>query len=510
MNPNQLLARHLKAAHAVSREGIVRGADLTQRQRGFLVKAGCLIEVMKGWYLLAPPGVQAGDTTLWHGSFWAFLGLYLEERFDGNYCLAAETSLDLWAGQTRTPAQVIVITSDGGNNRIDLAFGTSVVTYRDPARIPKEPTKFHGLNLMPPGMALARVSPAFFEKDRASAEILLRMIDDQEIARGLLEFGKVASANRIVGALNAIGEVEKSRKVLDILALARWEMKPENPFLDGAVLISPSTIVRNPYAGRIHALWSAMRNAVIKNFPNPPPEKPSREAYFQSAKEIYTQDAYNSLSIEGYVVTPELIEKICAGAWNQDTEEARRQQDAMAAKGYFLAHQAVLASTARIFDGENPGKVADRDLQTWYTQLHQPHVDAGLIPAYSLAGYRERRVFIRNSLHVPPPREAVPDAMEAFFEVLTAEDHPAVRGVLGHFAFVFIHPYPDGNGRIGRFLMNAMLASGGYPWTIVRVTRRAAYMAALEEASVKGEIAEFTRFLAGEMQVDWTNEPVTR
>jgi len=40
--------------------------------------------------------------------------------------------------------------------------------------------------------------------------------------------------------------------------------------------------------------------------------------------------------------------------------------------------------------------------------------------------------------------------------------------VLGHFVFVYIHPYLDGNGRIGRFLMNLMLAAGGYPWTVTR------------------------------------------
>jgi hypothetical protein len=36
-----------------------------------------------------------------------------------------------------------------------------------------------------------------------------------------------------------------------------------------------------------------------------------------------------------------------------------------------------------------------------------------------------------------------------------------VRVVLGHFIFVYIHPYMDGNGRMGRFLMNVMLAGGG-------------------------------------------------
>jgi Fic family protein len=67
--------------------------------------------------------------------------------------------------------------------------------------------------------------------------------------------------------------------------------------------------------------------------------------------------------------------------------------------------------------------------------------------------------------------------------------------VLGHFIFVYIHPYGDGNGRIGRFLMNTLLASGGYPWTVVQVTARDEYMHALEEASVKENIQPFAKFI---------------
>ena len=503
MKPNERLARHLKAATAVARESVVRGKDLTQRQREFLSRAGCLIEIMKGWYLLAPPGVDAGDTTLWHGNFWAFLAFYLEERFGEDYCVSAESSLDLWVGQTRTPAQVIIITREGGNNRIELAFGTSLLTYRDEARLPNQLVKFRGLNVMPPGMALARVSPAFFEKDRASAEILLRMTDEQEIARGLLEFSGTAPANRVVGALKAIGQEQKAQRVQEILSIGRLIVKPENPFENYGGLIGSQLLIRSPYAGRVHALWSEMRGAVIENFPPPPSERMTKESYLRQVGDVYKHDAYHSLSIEGYAVTPELIERIRSGRLPQGTPEARLQNDAMAAKGYFLAHQAVIGSIGRIFDGERPGQVVERDLQTWYAKLHQPYVDAGTIPAYSLAGYRERSVFIRHSLHVPPPREAVPDAMEALFVALAAEEHPAVRALLGHFVFVFIHPYQDGNGRLGRFLMNAMLASGGYPWTVIRVTQRAEYMAALEEASTRGGIAAFTRFVAQEMKVDW-------
>lgn len=57
----------------------------------------------------------------------------------------------------------------------------------------------------------------------------------------------------------------------------------------------------------------------------------------------------------------------------------------------------------------------------------------------------------------------------------------------------------DGNGRIGRFLMNAMLASGGYPWTIIHVQHRQTYLTALEAASVEGNILPFVQFILSEV-----------
>ncbi len=100
-------------------------------------------------------------------------------------------------------------------------------------------------------------------------------------------------------------------------------------------------------------------------------------------------------------------------------------------------------------------------------------------------------------MHVPMKRKAVPESMEAFFDLLTEEEHPAVRVVLGHFLFVYIHPYMDGNGRIGRFLMNVMLASGGYSWTVIPVEARDSHIQALEQASVAGDIKPFARFIGG-------------
>ena len=52
--------------------------------------------------------------------------------------------------------------------------------------------------------------------------------------------------------------------------------------------------------------------------------------------------------------------------------------------------------------------------------------------------------------------------------------------------------------------MNAMLASGGYPWTVIRVERRAAYFGALERASVFQDMEPFARFVAAHVQ--WSME----
>jgi Fic family protein len=101
--------------------------------------------------------------------------------------------------------------------------------------------------------------------------------------------------------------------------------------------------------------------------------------------------------------------------------------------------------------------------------------------------------------HVPDRRlrwESVRDAMPALFDPLEHEPEASVRAVLGHWMFGYIHPYPDGNGRMARFLMNVMLASCGYPWTVIRVEYRNAYLAALDSASTDMNIVPFAEFIA--------------
>ena len=157
----------------------------------------------------------------------------------------------------------------------------------------------------------------------------------------------------------------------------------------------------------------------------------------------------------------------------------------------------VLASLRRVFDGEPPGAVAEADHRMLVPRAVR--AERGRRPRafpHDLAGYRNVPTsHIQRSMHVPPSPAAVRDAMPAFFELLREEPEPAVRVVPADFAFVYVHPYVDGNGRIGRLLMNLMLTAAGYSWTIVPVERRDACMTALEAASVGREIGPFTDFL---------------
>jgi len=229
------------------------------------------------------------------------------------------------------------------------------------------------------------------------------------------------------------------------------------------------------------ALWEGMRETVIEMFPKAPGLPKDGSAFLASMEDIYQHDAYNSLSIEGYQVTPELIEKVRFGQWNPDASlQDQAQVAALAARGYYETFQRVESNIGAILAGEEPAEVVRDNLQDWYRAL--------------------------GSNHVPPSHQALMDGMETLFTLLKQETEPEVRAVLGHFLFVFIHPYPDGNGRLGRFLMNAMLASGGCPWTVIRLKRRQQYMDVLERASVGGDIRPFSEFVREEMGVDWTHE----
>lgn len=503
---NKKLANALASAKAVSRDGVLQGSKIKASERVVLDRAGCLIDVLRGWYLLTKPGGE-GSSTAWFGGFWAFLKIYLEHRFgrDG-YCLSAEASLDLHAGENTISKQLVVITKKNSNQLLELLHNTSVLLYTDAKNFPSDSiAKKNGVNVMALPLALVRASPSYFQTKSRNIELLLKAIPSVgDITRVLLEVESPTSAARIVGAYHALGQSNIAEQISNVLNAAGQDVEPENPFLDYKPVLGEQSRFSSPRSGRLKMLWQTMRSTVIENFPQD--LKATNPDTISLIQEIYSQDAYHSLSIEGYQVTEDLIQKIANGQWDPELEEQDRNLwNALAAKGYHNAFEKMLKSALRILEGENPGQVVQSDLPSWYQELFSPFVKAGLIQAFELAGFRRHQVYISNSRYVPPKANAVLDCMQTFFDLLIQEKDPGVRVVLGHFFFVYIHPYMDGNGRVGRFLMNIMLTAGGYPWTVIRTSKRNEYMEALEKASVDEDILPFTLFLKKEIEY-WYEE----
>jgi hypothetical protein len=497
-DPQERLAGSLEALHGLQARGAaaVRSRDLSRTDRERLVKAGFLKEVIKGWYIPSRPDETPGDSTAWYASFWDFCAAYLTERFGREWCLSPEQSLLLHAGNRTVPKQLLVRTPKGGNKPVALPHGTSLFDVRNAMPKESEIVERDGLRLFSVAAALAGVSEQFFRRAPTDVRAAIALIRDaSDVLAVLLDGGHSTVAGRLAGAFRNAGRERIADEIVRTMEKAGYTVREYDPFEDRPALML-ATRETSPYANRIRLMWEAMRRPVLDVFPAAPglPGKPG--AYLKAVDEVYVNDAYHSLSIEGYRVSPELIERVRGGGWNPEgNAEDRENRNALAARGYYDAFGAVKTSLGKVLLGDNAGAIVRDDHGEWYRQLFGASVSVGLIKPADLAGYRSGPVYIRRSMHVPPPREAVRDCTPALFDLLEAEAEPAVRVVLGHFVFVYIHPYMDGNGRMGRFLMNVMLASGGYPWTIVPLERRDDYMAALESASVGQDIKPFAAFI---------------
>jgi len=505
----ELLAEALRALKKLQdkHHGVVETGSLSEEHRAVLVEVGFLRPVIKGWYIVGDPSGRDGDSTAWFATFWAFVSGYLSKRFGKRYCLNPEASLLLGTGSTTVPRQVVAVTLEGGTSILKLPFDTSLMLYPDEKRVPRSRTEARSLQVWPVAEALCLVGPQIFIAHPREAEIALALIrDPSELLTTLLAGdGMQSAAARLAGALQFVRRPDEAERILRAFEQSGHTLRPVNPFELSDPTLLPSR-ERSPYVLRLRSMWASWRQTVIDHFPPPPGLDSDAEAYLAQVEERYHADAYNSLSIEGYQVTDELITRVASGNWNPEgNPDDKKDRDVLAARGYYQAFNSVKESIAAVCKGENAGRVVQRDHHNWYSELFAPAVIAGILKRNQLVGYRTGPIYIRNSMHTPVPREAILDSLEVLWEMLREEPHAGVRAVLGHHLLVFIHPYFDGNGRIGRFLMNTLLASGGYPWTVIRMKRRKEYMAALERASVHGDIIALTEFIATEM-TDWSPE----
>lgn len=481
---------------------VLRSTQLKPAERKSLLDNGFIRQIIKGWYMPTRPGEAHGDTTPWYAAVRNFIREYCKGRFGDEWHLSPELSILIHAGNTALPEQIVIHSPLGKNNVLALPDGYSLLDYM--ARDFAGPTAIEereGLNVLRLPVALTRIPEVFFSNYSNDVLVALHQISDaSELNRQLLAGGHSVVAARLSAAFRAIGREDIANDIRDTMRAAGYTHTETNPFEKPVIRFGTGGTV-SPYVLRMRVMWDSMRRSVVKVFPKEPGVPLDAEEYLRRIEETYITDAYHSLSIEGYQVTDDLINRVSTGQWNPEMHSHDADaRNAMAAHGYWRAFTSVKQSIRNVLKGDPPGVVLHHDLGAWYRELFSPAIDAGLLAVTDLAGYRSQQVYIKNVAHIPPSAQAVREMMPELFNLLSNESNSGVRAVLGHFLFVYIHPYSDGNGRLGRFLMNVMLASGGYTWTIIPVERRSEYLDTLNSASSKGDIVPFARFVKSCME----------
>ncbi len=108
-------------------------------------------------------------------------------------------------------------------------------------------------------------------------------------------------------------------------------------------------------------------------------------------------------------------------------------------------------------------------------------------------------------IHMAPPAARVPVLMANLFDWLSITDaHPLVVSSVFHYEFEFIHPFTDGNGRMGRLWQSLILSRwnplfADIPVESLVFEHQAAYYSALQESTQRADSAPFIEFMLGVM-----------
>lgn len=187
--------------------------------------------------------------------------------------------------------------------------------------------------------------------------------------------------------------------------------------------------------------------------------------YPESAKqkekeEIAIAFTYNTNAIEGSTITLEetreiIIDKI---APNKSLKDIRETE----------AHFKLFLEMLDKYE-----KISKELLLKWHKNIFGETKS-------DIAG-RFRDFLVRVGPYRAPDWQDVEDLMKDFFKFVKEADlNPVELAARAHYKFEKIHPFGDGNGRIGRMITNYILWHNGYPMIIIEYTKRKSYYKALQ------------------------------
>lgn len=191
-------------------------------------------------------------------------------------------------------------------------------------------------------------------------------------------------------------------------------------------------------------------------------ERIPQSAKEKNLREIAIAFTYNTNAIEGSTITLEEARLILEDqvAPNKPIKDIRETQ----------SHAAVFLQMLKTEE-----KMSEKLLLKWHEDIFRETKP-------DLAG-RFRDYSVRVGPYVAPDWRSVEKLMKQLMAFINQSDlNPVELAARAHYVFEKIHPFGDGNGRIGRLLMNYILWKNGYPMLIIEYERRESYYKALQRA----------------------------
>ena len=188
-------------------------------------------------------------------------------------------------------------------------------------------------------------------------------------------------------------------------------------------------------------------------------------------REIWLDDVHNSTAIEGNTMTRAQVVDLVEGR-----KASATLVEALEVEGYARAADWVYRQA-----GECLGVPLDIVSEIHRQVVGLPWAVAPPATRDRPGDWRSGGVTVRSAPVSLP--SAVPADLQAWARSTeTVKDHPISHAAVHHAWFERIHPFTDGNGRVGRLVLNFMLIQRGYPPAVILASQRRRYLRALETA----------------------------
>ena len=191
-------------------------------------------------------------------------------------------------------------------------------------------------------------------------------------------------------------------------------------------------------------------------------------------KILFTKYVHGTTAIEGNTLTEDEAQKILV---TNLTPRNKTVDESLEVSNFNLVREYLESQS---------GKITMKMIKQLHTLLMN-----GLITGYRIKDkpgqFRTSQVILRGIGYRPPTSELVPDQimylLDEYYSSIKKNIHPLELASYFHQKFEEIHPFQDGNGRVGREIINYMLKQSGYPEIYITMKHRSTYLDALQDGN---------------------------